>query len=233
MMRLLLIESFTFPFHFSPLRGVGAVVVGAGPAHAMYFSSYEFSKELLAKVSTNNHINYSRLPGRSQQPRKYYLKINSLPLPHCSMCRCCGHRHPRRHLESDGSDQAAPADVQLAIPVRVAVHEPRLQAGGPARLLPVLQHATGDEPALPGHSLLHIRIHPEPPEQGRQIQSARAYGGRWRGWGYSGGCNDAPGRRQDAAQHTGDGHWPDEGNVAGRSKGYIHLIVFSTLRLKF
>lgn len=81
MMRRLLIESFTFPFHFSPLRGVGAVVVGAGPAHAMYFSSYEFSKELLAKVSTNNHINYSRLPGRSQQPRKYYLKINPLPFP--------------------------------------------------------------------------------------------------------------------------------------------------------
>lgn len=44
---------------FSPLRGVGAVVIGAGPAHAMYFSSYEFSKEALAKVSTNNHINYS------------------------------------------------------------------------------------------------------------------------------------------------------------------------------
>lgn len=27
--------------------GVGAVVVGAGPAHALYFSSYEYLKEKL------------------------------------------------------------------------------------------------------------------------------------------------------------------------------------------
>lgn len=32
---------------FRPYRGVGAVVVGAGPAHALYFSSYEYLKEKL------------------------------------------------------------------------------------------------------------------------------------------------------------------------------------------
>lgn len=28
-----------------PIRGMGAMVLGAGPAHAVYFSSYEFLKE--------------------------------------------------------------------------------------------------------------------------------------------------------------------------------------------
>lgn len=28
-------------------RGIGAVVIGAGPAHALYFASYEHSKKLL------------------------------------------------------------------------------------------------------------------------------------------------------------------------------------------
>lgn len=29
---------------FRPVRGMSAVVVGAGPSHALYFSSYEFLK---------------------------------------------------------------------------------------------------------------------------------------------------------------------------------------------
>uniref|UniRef100_A0A1A9Z9K8 Mitoferrin n=1 Tax=Glossina pallidipes TaxID=7398 RepID=A0A1A9Z9K8_GLOPL len=41
-----------------PIRGVTAVVAGAGPAHALYFGSYELSKEFMTKVTKNNHINY-------------------------------------------------------------------------------------------------------------------------------------------------------------------------------
>ncbi|XP_067618616.1 mitoferrin [Eurosta solidaginis] len=41
-----------------PIRGVSAVVAGAGPAHALYFGSYEMTKELLTKFTTNNHVNY-------------------------------------------------------------------------------------------------------------------------------------------------------------------------------
>ncbi|XP_037949302.1 mitoferrin [Teleopsis dalmanni] len=41
-----------------PIRGVSAVVIGAGPAHALYFGSYELTKELLTKFTTNNHLNY-------------------------------------------------------------------------------------------------------------------------------------------------------------------------------
>lgn len=47
-------------FYFRPIRGVTAVVAGAGPAHALYFGSYEISKELMTKVTTHNHINYSK-----------------------------------------------------------------------------------------------------------------------------------------------------------------------------
>lgn len=135
------------------------------------------------------------------------------------MCRCCGDRHPRRHLESHGGDQAATADVQLTVPVRVAVHAHRVPAGGSARLLPLLLHTTGHEPALPDHTLLHLRAHPELHEQGRQVQSASAHGCRRCGRGDCSRCDDPAGRGQDAVEYPGDGHRADEGHVAGSDAG--------------
>lgn len=32
---------------FAPLRGMNIVAIGAGPAHALYFSSYEYVKKTL------------------------------------------------------------------------------------------------------------------------------------------------------------------------------------------
>ncbi|XP_055533491.1 mitoferrin [Wyeomyia smithii] len=41
-----------------PFRGVMAVVAGAGPAHALYFGAYEYSKEAIGRVSDRHQINY-------------------------------------------------------------------------------------------------------------------------------------------------------------------------------
>lgn len=41
-----------------PIRGMGAVVIGAGPAHAFYFGTYEYTKEQMSKYSRNKHIHY-------------------------------------------------------------------------------------------------------------------------------------------------------------------------------
>uniref|UniRef100_A0A182JC87 Mitoferrin n=2 Tax=Anopheles atroparvus TaxID=41427 RepID=A0A182JC87_ANOAO len=41
-----------------PFRGVMAVVAGAGPAHALYFGAYEYSKEMIATVSDRDNVNY-------------------------------------------------------------------------------------------------------------------------------------------------------------------------------
>lgn len=38
---------------FRPIRGMSAVVVGAGPSHALYFSSYEFLKNTLTQYTTS------------------------------------------------------------------------------------------------------------------------------------------------------------------------------------
>uniref|UniRef100_A0A6B2EFS0 Putative mitochondrial carrier protein mrs3/4 n=1 Tax=Phlebotomus kandelakii TaxID=1109342 RepID=A0A6B2EFS0_9DIPT len=43
---------------FRPIRGMGAVVAGAGPAHAFYFATYEYCKTSLSKVTTHNQLNY-------------------------------------------------------------------------------------------------------------------------------------------------------------------------------
>lgn len=47
-------------FTLRPLRGASAVVIGAGPAHALYFSSYEFSKEALNKAQINGNLSYGK-----------------------------------------------------------------------------------------------------------------------------------------------------------------------------
>lgn len=41
-----------------PFRGVMAVVAGAGPAHALYFGAYEYSKETIGRFSDRDQINY-------------------------------------------------------------------------------------------------------------------------------------------------------------------------------
>lgn len=53
--------NINFIVYLRPLRGASAVVIGAGPAHALYFSSYEFTKEGLAKMKINGNLSYGRL----------------------------------------------------------------------------------------------------------------------------------------------------------------------------
>ena len=43
---------------FRPLRGMPAVVFGAGPAHALYFSCYEYLKRLFSSSSLASHTNH-------------------------------------------------------------------------------------------------------------------------------------------------------------------------------
>lgn len=37
-----------------PMRGISAVMLGAGPAHALYFSSYEYLRDVVARHSSLN-----------------------------------------------------------------------------------------------------------------------------------------------------------------------------------
>jgi len=48
---------------FRPVRGMSAVVLGAGPAHALYFSCYEKIKVLLVSrtPSSYNHLAYGNI----------------------------------------------------------------------------------------------------------------------------------------------------------------------------
>lgn len=41
-----------------PIRGMSAVVIGAGPAHALYFSTYEFSKDSLSQMTNQRHKHF-------------------------------------------------------------------------------------------------------------------------------------------------------------------------------
>lgn len=61
-----------------PIRGLPAVVAGAGPAHALYFASYEFAKESLTNFTTQHHqLNYGKI-------YKIYEIINISEPIHCS-----------------------------------------------------------------------------------------------------------------------------------------------------
>lgn len=39
---------------------MGAVVLGAGPAHAFYFGTYERTKEVLSKHTNRQQLSYSK-----------------------------------------------------------------------------------------------------------------------------------------------------------------------------
>lgn len=40
-----------------PIRGMGAMVFGAGPSHALYFSSYEYLKETFTEMVPSTKYN--------------------------------------------------------------------------------------------------------------------------------------------------------------------------------
>lgn len=40
-----------------PVRGMSVMVIGAGPSHAVYFSSYEFLKNIMLQHANNNKFN--------------------------------------------------------------------------------------------------------------------------------------------------------------------------------
>lgn len=78
-------------FFFSrPIRGMTAVVAGAGPAHACYFAAYEYTKEKMTKLSPeHNQINYSTfLKKVTYFPVGLFIKI-------CIFCLCS-------YISSDG-----------------------------------------------------------------------------------------------------------------------------------
>lgn len=43
---------------FRPFRGISAMIVGAGPAHALYFSCYEFLKDRFLSLKGNSHSSH-------------------------------------------------------------------------------------------------------------------------------------------------------------------------------
>lgn len=58
---------------FRPFRGVGAVVAGAGPAHAFYFATYEQSKEVLSNVfPAHDQISYGMFTFINFASGKFY-----------------------------------------------------------------------------------------------------------------------------------------------------------------
>jgi solute carrier family 25 iron transporter 28/37 len=53
---------------FRPVRGMSAMVVGAGPSHALYFSSYEYLKNAMIKSTTTSRY-HTAIYGKGPNPR--------------------------------------------------------------------------------------------------------------------------------------------------------------------
>jgi hypothetical protein len=75
LMQIKLIEIAACYF-YRPLRGASAVVIGAGPAHALYFSSYEFTKASLAKMKINDNVNYREYFFKKNPPLAFLTKLS-------------------------------------------------------------------------------------------------------------------------------------------------------------
>jgi len=78
---------------YRPIRGASAVVLGAGPAHSLYFAAYEMTKELTAKFTSVRNLNYGNFKEYIYQ-RQWFLMYRI----HCSDFGSGGHPHTRRHF---------------------------------------------------------------------------------------------------------------------------------------
>lgn len=68
---------------------MSAVVLGAGPAHACYFATYEHCKHTLSHLTRHRHDNI--IHGESPSPRLtavYYYSLLTVPLPVAGLSGC-------------------------------------------------------------------------------------------------------------------------------------------------
>lgn len=62
---------------FRPVKGMSAVVLGAGPSHALYFSCYEYLKDMFVQKTTSTRYHtliygkISTYPARFISPQPY------------------------------------------------------------------------------------------------------------------------------------------------------------------
>lgn len=75
-----------------PIRGMSAVVMGAGPAHACFFATYEYCKHSLAQLTRHRHDHITH--GQSRVHSRYtrvYVRHRSLAAHgHSVCCRAVG-----------------------------------------------------------------------------------------------------------------------------------------------
>lgn len=149
-----------------PIRGMGAVVAGAGPAHAFYFGIYEHSKELLDKANVNHQVSY----GMTTLNFFFFLFLtNLLPLIIMTLiCLfCCvfsiishvsrySNTYSRRYLKSNRGDQATTTDVQFTVQVGGALCSDGVQNGRNGGFLSLIRDTIVYECALSGNSLFDL-----------------------------------------------------------------------------
>uniref|UniRef100_G3NXI4 Solute carrier family 25 member 28 n=1 Tax=Gasterosteus aculeatus aculeatus TaxID=481459 RepID=G3NXI4_GASAC len=176
-----------------PMRGLNATAVGAGPAHALYFASYEKLKKTLSDVihpGANSHLANGTI-----RPTHTHVQITNSWM--------CGHTASRRDHEPNRSREAAHADVQFAVPRRVGLCTRRVAQRGRGCLLPQLHHPAHHERALPGAPLHDLRVPPGAAEPPQTVQPLVPHVVRRLGRGHRGRDHHTSGRVQDPAQHPG------------------------------
>lgn len=127
------------------------MVLGAGPAHSLYFGLYEMTKETLTKFTSHNHLNYGLLSNIFNIGRS----INYCAIVSSNFGLFCD-TSARCHFYANGGYKAAHANVQLSIYLGYKVHAGRLHERGYARLLSLLRHSARHEYTISDDSLYDL-----------------------------------------------------------------------------
>lgn len=129
------------------------MVLGAGPAHALYFGFYEMTKETLTKFTSHNHLNYGLFTIYLQYEDSLTNLICCFFSSHFGLF---GDSAARCHIHSDGGDKATHANVQLSVYLGHQMHTGRVLKGGSARLLSLVWHTARHEYTISDDSFYHI-----------------------------------------------------------------------------
>lgn len=124
-------------------RGMPVMVVGAGPAHAMYFACYEKVKKSIVEIDfvrRNNYLahgEYNYIFSQLSLNLCLFFINSCRRMPSHCLSRCCDESRRRR--------EAAHSNVQQSLPVCFISDAGYLQTRGSQSVLSQLYYSTHDE----------------------------------------------------------------------------------------
>ena len=148
------------------------MAAGAGPAHALYFGSYEWLKVRFSSFTSATSANTDTLAQGAAATVATCFHDGIMTPAEGTYSSFRPGTLLIFNVFRSRSGEAAASNVQQPLPIDGGLRPPSLPDRGNRRLLSILHHSTAHERALPGSTIHRIRKDAKCAEPGPLLQSA-------------------------------------------------------------